>query len=319
MDEQLKTASEKALTRCMGMKPGERVLVVTDTHLAELGRIFFHTARELGAESMIMEMIPRTSSGEEPPAAVAAAMKEADVVLLVTEKSLTHTRARKNANEAGARAASLPGLTADMMARTLNAEYTTIGNLSLRVSDLLTKGRTARLTSPAGTDMTFNIEGREGNPDTGFYDQKGSFGNLPAGEAYIAPMENTASGVLVIDGSMAGIGKLQESITIRVENGYAVEITGGDCAKKLKTLLEKHGREAGNIAELGIGTNHEALLTGNVLEDEKVLGTVHVALGDNHTFGGAVEVASHLDGIVLKPTLEIDGQVLLRDGKMLEK
>lgn len=317
MEKALISAAQTALLRCMGTQPGERVLIVTDTRLHELGVIFFHTAQHIGAEAMLMEMAPRLSSGAEPPEAVAAAMKEADVVLLVTEKSLSHTGARRKANEAGARVASLPGLTREMMARTLNADYEQIGSLSKKIGAYLTQGKIARLTSPAGTDLFLGLEGREGRPDTGVYQGRGMFGNLPAGEGYIAPAEGTAQGILVVDGSMAGIGKLSSPITIRIENGYGVEILGGKEAALLNALLAPHGKEGRNIGELGIGTNHQAQLTGAVLEDEKVLGTVHVALGDNHTIGGRVEVASHLDGVILSPTLEIDGHVLLKDGKMM--
>jgi leucyl aminopeptidase (aminopeptidase T) len=264
-----------------------------------------------------MEMVPRLSNGEEPPAAVAAAMQEADVVLLVTEKSLSHTRARRKANEQGARIASLPGLTREMMARALNADYEQIGILSKSISDLLTKGRRARLTTPAGTDLFFDLTGREGRPDTGVYRDQGMFGNLPAGEAYIAPVEGTTQGILVVDGSMAGIGKLKHPITIHIQDGYADEILGGEEAEQLNALLQPHGKKGRNIAELGIGTNQQALLTGEVLEDEKILGTVHVALGDNHTIGGIVEVPSHLDGVILSPTLEIDGKIIMAEGRLL--
>jgi len=301
----------------MGTKPGERVLIVTDTILQDLGKIFFQQAKNLETEAMLMEMVPRLSNGEEPPAAVAAAMQEADVVLLVTEKSLSHTRARRKANEQGARIASLPGLTREMMARALNADYEQIGILSESISDLLTKGRRARLTTPAGTDLLFDLTGREGHPDTGVYRDQGMFGNLPAGEAYIAPVEGTTQGILVVDGSMAGIGKLKHPITIHIQDGYADEILGGEEAEQLNALLQPHGKKGRNIAELGIGTNQQALLTGEVLEDEKILGTVHVALGDNHTIGGIVEVPSHLDGVILSPTLEIDGKIIMAEGRLL--
>jgi len=317
MEKKLTAAAETALLHCMGASAEERVLIVTDSILHDLGYIFFQTAQNIGAEAMLMEMMPRLSSGEEPPLAVAAGMKEADVVLMVTEKSLSHTRARRAANEAGARVASLPGLTQDMMARALNADYAEIGRLSQAICVSLTQGKSARLTTPAGTDLFFGLEGREGHPDTGLYQRKGMFGNLPAGEAYIAPLEETAQGVLVVDGSMAGIGRIESPITIYIEKGYAVEIKGGEEAALLNALLEPHGKKGRNIAELGIGTNHQARLTGAVLEDEKILGTVHVALGDNHTIGGLVEVSSHLDGVILSPTLEIDGHIILKDGKML--
>ncbi|HHT64149.1 MAG: aminopeptidase [Bacillota bacterium] len=315
MESKLIAAAKTALLDCMGMEPAEKVLIVTDTELRELGEIFFNQARDFGGEAILTEMLPRKSNGEEPPAPVAAAMKEADVVLLVTKKSLSHTQARKEANKAGARIASLPGLTRDMMARALNADYEQIETLSKSVSRLLSQGKKARLTTPAGTDLILDLSGREGHPDTGFYREKGMFGNLPAGEAYIAPLENTAQGVLVVDGSMAGIGRIKHPITIHIRNGYAEEINGGEEAAILNSLLAPHGKAGRNIAELGIGTNPHAELTGEVLEDEKILGTVHVALGDNHTIGGIVEVSSHLDGVVLSPTLEIDGLLIIKDGK----
>jgi leucyl aminopeptidase (aminopeptidase T) len=274
MEKKLTAAAKTALLDCMGTKPGERVLIVTDTILQELGKIFFDEARKLGAEAMFLEMIPRSSSGEEPPAAVSAAMKEADVVLLATKQSLSHTGARRKANEAGARIASLPGLTRDMMARALNADYDQIGALSKTISEILTKGKRARLTTASGTDLLFDLTGRVGHPDTGVYKNKGMFGNLPAGEAYIAPLENTAQGILVVDGSMTGIGKLNHPITIQIKEGYAEEILGGEEAALLNTLLKPHGKKGRNVAELGIGTNQQAMLTGEVLEDEKIFGHI---------------------------------------------
>jgi leucyl aminopeptidase (aminopeptidase T) len=243
-------------------------------------------------------------------------MLEADVVLMATSKSLSHTRARKEANNRGARVASLPGLTEEVMARTLSSGYGHIADLCRLYAAKITGAREVRITTAKGTDLIFSLEGRMGVADTGLLHAPGAFGNLPAGEAYIAPLEGTAQGILVVDGSMAGVGLIQEPIKIKVENGLATEITGGEEAKKLNALMEKHGQKARNIAELGIGLNDQAKITGVVLEDEKALGTIHIALGDNSTFGGTVEVDSHLDGIVLNPTVTVDGEVIIENGKL---
>ena len=164
-----------------------------------------------------------------------------------------------------------------------------------------------------------SLGGREGHADTGILHEPGSFGNLPAGEAYIAPMEGTVEGIMVVDGAMPPMGLLDEPITIVVEKGFATEITGGEGAQMLLDAVAPHGQDALNIAELGIGTNEAAgsPLTGNTLEDEKALGTVHFALGDSASIGGKVNVASHIDGIILNPTLEIDGKTILEHGKLL--
>jgi len=82
-------------------------------------------------------------------------------------------------------------------------------------------------------------------------------------------------------------------------------------------ILNKYGKKAKNIAEFGIGTNDQAIITGFTLEDEKVMGTVHIAVGDNSSFGGKVEVNSHLDGIINKPILFIDGEKIIYSGKLL--
>ena len=250
--------------------------------------------------------------------AISEAMKAAAVVVAATSKSLSHTKARRDACQRGTRVASLPGITGEMLARTMAADYEKIADLSKKIAAILTKGKEARLTTPAGTDLTMSLVGRTAEPDTGMLQQQGSFGNLPAGEAYIAPLEGTTNGVLVIDGSMSGIGHLKgKAIHITVEGGYATNFQGSPEAQTLNELLKPLGKEAYNIAELGIGTNDKAIITGKVLEDEKVLGTVHVALGNSISFGGKVDVPIHLDGILLKPTLTVDGIEVLRDGKMM--
>lgn len=314
----LQLGAKVALDVCLGVKQGEQVLVVADEGTRAVGHVLWEQAAALGAEAIYLEMLPRQVNGEEPPLAVAEAMKQAAVVVAATSKSLSHTKARREANQRATRVASLPGITGEMLARTMTADYQKIAELSKKIADILSKGKEARITTPAGTDLTMSLLGRTAEPDTGMLQQQGSFGNLPAGEAYIAPLEETSNGLLVIDGSMAGVGHLQgKAIRITVENGYATSFEGCPEAQTLDQLLRPLGKEAYNIAELGIGTNDKAIITGKVLEDEKVLGTVHVALGNSVSFGGKVDVPIHLDGILLKPTLTVDGIEILSDGKMM--
>ena len=215
-----------------------------------------------------------------------------------TSKSLSHTRARREANQNGTGGATLPGITEETMQRTLVANYWKIRERSIKYAEILNEGKRIRLITDAGTNITLSIEGRRACADTGIYTEPGSFGNLPAGEAYIAPVEGTTEGIIVIDGSMAGVGVLDEPIILRVEKGYVSEISGGKSTNILENILNKYGKETKNIVELGIGTNDQAIITGFTLEDEKVMGTVHIAVGDNSSFGGKIEVNSHLDGII---------------------
>jgi leucyl aminopeptidase (aminopeptidase T) len=313
MEELLKSA-KIAVHNCMGVKKGENVLIITDEPLRKIGQALWKAAKEIAGEVMLLEIISRTSNGEEPPPMVADFMKRFDVVLIPTSRSMTHTKARRDACEAGARVATLPGITEDSMKRTLSADYNKIAERSLKLAKILSGKKEAKVKTPSGTDITMKIEGRTWEPDTGLYHKPGEFGNLPAGEVYIAPLEGTANGVIIVDGAMAGVGVIKKSIKLLVKDGFVTEISGDKSAKDLEKAIEPFGKPARNIAELGIGTNDKARIIGNVLEDEKVMGTVHMAIGDNKSMGGQVSVQSHLDGILLKPTLEIDGQVIMKDG-----
>ncbi len=312
--EELFNSAKIAVHNCMGVKKGENVLIITDEPLRKIGLSLWLAAKEIAGEAMLLEITPRISNGEEPPPSVAEFMKKFDVILIPTSRSMTHTKARRDACQAGARVATLPGITEDSMKRTLSADYNKIAQRSQKLMKALSGKKEARVKAIAGTDITLSLEGRTWNTDTGLYHQPGSYGNLPAGEVFIAPLEGTANGTIVVDGAMAGVGVVKKPIKLVVRDGYVTEITGDNSAKNLEKSIEKFGKPARNIAELGIGTNDKAKIIGMVLEDEKVMGTVHMAIGDNKSMGGEVSVQSHLDGILLKPTLEIDGEVIMKDG-----
>lgn len=315
--EGLAKSATIALRDCMQAKQGEEVLIVTDDAKLDIGSALYDAAKDLGCKPALMIMPPRSRNGEEPPTCVAEAMKHADIVLCPTSKSLSHTDARQNACINGARIATLPGITEDCMARTLGADYAAIKARTERLVEAFNSSETIRITAPAGTDVTMSVKGRHFGPDTGVITEKGDFGNLPAGEAYIAPLEGTAQGVVVIDGAMAGYGVPKVPIVMEIIGGFATKITGPEDIDRLNAMLDPLGMPARNIAELGIGTNDKAIITGLVLEDEKVMGTIHIAIGDNSHMGGVVSVSSHLDGIVKSPTVWADGRLIMKDGEFM--
>lgn len=316
MDE-LKSGVEQVLYKCMGIKEGEELLIVTDDKTASLGDLFYDVALSQGLQAESLQYPALTMDGMEPPCDVADALLNSDVAILITSTSLTHTRARKAASDKGVRIASLPGFTEEMLKAPMMVDYDAMTVLSQKVAKLLTAAKKARITTKAGTDLSMSLESRAGEDDCGIYDTPGAFGNLPAGEAYIAPLEGTANGSLVYDASMGGVGLLTEPIRVTVKDGWAVKVEGGEEAKRLQAILDKAGKNGTNIAELGIGTNEGARVTGSVLEDEKVLGTVHIALGDNANFGGKVDADCHLDGILSAPNLYLDDELVMKDGQWI--
>ena len=312
MKEQLIEISQNVLTKCLGLKKNETFLVVTDDVKKDLAEYLYEAGRLLGAESMLMVMKERKKSGEEPPAAVATAMKQSNVVLCITEHSLTHTEARKKAAASGTRLATMPGITEDMFLEgAISADYSEVKIITDRVTDILREGKLVRIEKD-GYTLSFSISGRDGIPSTGMYVNAGESGNLPSGEAYIAPVEGTANGQILIDGSIAGIGKLQSPVLLSIENGRIVEGQGEEGAKLLEILGETDGRLLG---EFGIGTNNKARITGVVLEDEKVYGTIHLAFGSNNTFGGTISAGVHIDGVVKQPDVYIDEVMLMKKGE----
>ena len=315
--KELREAARVALTDCIAAKQGENVVVICDEPLRGIGQAFWEMARDLGTDAIFCEIIPRKTNGEEPPRAVAALLRDCDVFVIPTSRSLSHTDARRKACANGARGVTLPGIIEDSLKRMIKSDYRKIEERTKRVASLVNGKATARVTTRLGTDITMSIRGRECHADTGIVTTPGAFSNLPAGEAYLAPVEGTANGRMVIDGSCAGVGVVTDPITIEVLEGFAASITGGRGAEGLLGLIAEFGKEARNIAELGIGTNDAARLSGSILEDEKVMGTVHIALGDNISMGGKVSVPSHLDLIIKGPTLVIDGKELIKDGTLL--
>ena len=314
----LKDAAMNTMAGCMAIKKGESVLVICDEPERRIGLRVWEAAKELGPRPCSWRLSPAARTARNRPLQPWRLHEIRGCALCPTSRSLTHTDARRAATDAGVRAATLPGITEDCMVRTLTADYTKIAERSVRMAEVLSAGKKARVTSPAGTNIEFSIEGRTAHADTGLVHKPGDMSNLPAGEAYLAPVEGTANGVIIFEAAVAGLGKLgKETIRIKVEDGYAAEITGGGPAAKLNSILEPHGKDAYNIAELGVGTNDKAIISGMILEDEKILGTVHMALGDNKSMGGTVGVSSHIDGLITRPTVLIDGREIMKDGRLL--
>ena len=298
------------------MAPDEEVLVVCNPVTEELGALIRIVAQGEGADATLAVIAERDSHAAEPPATVAAAMLAADVVIAPTLQSLSHTAARKAASEAGVRIGTMPGVTEEMLARVMGADMDALRRRGEAICALLDGGAEARITCANGSDLRLGLETRRSIVDAGDLSAPGAFGNLPCGEGFIAPLEGTGEGTLVVDGSIAGVGLLEDAVPLTVRDGHLTDAVGA-AGETLLELLTAHGPDGTNVAELGIGTNEEAILTGNILEDEKILGTAHVAFGASAAIGGTVQVPVHLDCVVLEPTVEIDGEPLVRDGELL--
>jgi aminopeptidase len=313
MDD-LDRAVRAVVRECLGVKGGEEVLVVADPVTRRIGERLRDEAGEAGGEAVLTVISERPSHGAEPPRSIAEAMAASDVLLAPTVQSLSHTAARKRATDNGARAATLPGVTEEMLARAMSADMEGLRRKGHAVAAALDAASEARITDANGTDLVLDLSGRDAIPDAGELTEPGAFGNLPCGEGFISPVGG--DGTLVVDGSLAGIGRVEEPVELVVEGGHLTSARGGQ-GMAFMDLLTAHGEDGTNVAELGIGTNEKAILTGEILEDEKIAGSCHVAFGASAGIGGTVQVPVHLDVIVMKPSVELDGEAIVRDGELL--
>ena len=207
----------------------------------------------------------------------------------------------------------MPGVTEDMLARVMAVDFDLMAGRSRQVAQLLTEADVAHLSCPRGSDFTIQLAGRTGIADDGILDQPGAFGNLPCGEGFIAPLSGAGR---IVASSLGPLGVSDEPAVITIENG---RISSAECGlgPEYIELLRAHGDPGANLAELGVGTNDRARLTGNVLEDEKILGTVHIAFGASAGIGGTVTVPIHLDVVVLDATLDVGGRRVLDEGRYI--
>jgi len=324
----------------MGLKEGERLLVVADPPTLEhwrdkdpsnlmeqlersmLARMVAEIAREAFSNS-IVDFYPYPSVGQhgkEPAEALTEKLRHAEVLIAIVNYSLSHTNARAEATNAGTRIASMPGFEARMFhpGGPMSVDYHQVAEDTEKLAQLVTAAERATVRSPGGTDISFSLAGREGGVDTGLCAEKGAWSNLPAGEAYAAPIEGTAEGVIV---AQAGwYPNLSADMVLRFEAGLVVRLEGGGkVGDKFRELLQLGSQEEvhklrRNLAELGIGTNPNAKQPDNVLEAEKIKGTVHLAIGDSSHMGGTVVADLHEDFVISQPDLLLDDRLIIEKG-----
>lgn len=320
---------ENVVHVCMGIQPGERVLLITDQALGNEQELLARTIEAAWPGELVRWTLPED---QRPLTVAPPEILDCARTFDVGIQFLSHTTTAEQpyrfslikATAEGGRMRFAVGLNIDqaIIDHELSADYEQIAAITFRLRDCLTGREKVRITSPLGTDLSFLITGRQVAVDPGVIRQPGYY-NLPAGECYIAPVEDSANGLLVVDKSFPGI-LIEEPIRLTFKKGRVVDIQGGTEAEELLRVIETGERQPDGegcrvIAELGIGTNPAARITGNVMTDEKVMGTIHIAIGHNAVapYNGKNKAPIHLDGVMGNPTLIVDGETLIDNGEYL--
>jgi 2,5-dihydroxypyridine 5,6-dioxygenase len=306
---------------CANIAAGEEIAIVTDYATVGVAEVVASAALERTDMVNLLVMPPRDIDGQEPPAAIAAAMRHADVVLTPVRQSITHTFAVRDALGAGARAVMLTQYNPSMLIRGgIDADFEAIEPLCRRVAELLAGADAVHLTTPAGTDLRLSVKGRPSNPHCGIVRGPGDVTTVPNIETSSSPVEGSAEGVIVADASIPyyGIGLLEQPVHFGVTEGQVRRIEGGRQAEFLDALLRRQkAPEVYNVAQISFGLNPHCPMEGVMLHDEGVYGTAHIGIGTSVLLGGEVKTLTHFDALMWEPTLRLDGEIVLKDGRWL--
>lgn len=317
----LMKGARRLVTVCGNLKAGEEVVIVTDFATMDVAKAVASAALEITDNVNVLVMPVRRIDGEEPPAPIAAAMKQADLLFTPVKHSITHTFAVRDALGAGARGIMLTQYNTTMLEKGgVFGDFAGIEPLCRKVGELLGSADKVHLTTPNGTNLKLSVKGRPANPHCGIVRKPGDFTTVPNIETSSSPVLGSAEGVIVADASVPyyGIGLLEEPVRFTVAGGRVTKIEGGRQAKDLDKLLAKQGApEVYNIAQISFGLNPDCPMEGVMLHDEGVYGTAHIGIGTSVLLGGEVKTLTHFDALMWMPTLELDGKVVLRDGEWL--
>jgi len=306
--------AKTAVATCMKVRKGEHVLVVSDREKKDIARAIHDASLEISPHTYFLEMEGVEKPNQEPDALVGAAMREADVVLILTENSLSHTMARKNACRSGARIATFPGIVPAVLEDGgLTADYDEVAQNVRNVHHRVRNLSSGRITTKAGTDIAMDLAGRKWiTEDTGLCHARNKFTNLPAGEIFISPVEDSINGTLVIDGSFQH--ELVEPTSLEIVDGEVTDVKGDSKVEAFFSSLKGRDRYVGTI---GFGLNPRSTIKGVLLEDEKTLGSAHIIFGENISSGGVRRSPIRAHSVIRDVSLQMDDTFIIDEGKII--
>jgi aminopeptidase len=309
----LDSAADRAINQALRLKPGEKFLLVTDKQKLEIAEALACHAKLAGAETTTYLMTETLRPITGPTRQFKELIRAASATAYLLEGRFAEKPFRGFMVSEGAkhgRICMMPGLTRDMMERLVNIDFSEMDRFTKKVMRAMKDAEDVIVENPAGTRIAFSVKGRAWHNDNGNISRKGRHGNLPAGECYTAPVEETFSGKVVISLIDDKLGR--GAMTFK--HGRLVDFEGRGIAEVIQTIgPDATGRI---IGEFGIGTNKGARICPNMLEAEKAFGTVHFAIGDSYGIGKN-RSKFHFDALVDEVTIKAKGRTIARNGKFL--
>jgi len=309
-------AARIVLQNCLKLKRKESLLLVSDGTSPEFCKTILQISQKLKIESALLELSLNCQYHQEPPDFVAEMIALPNGLILLTRYPLSRSKACKLASEAQTRILSFVNTEPEMLKRIVETNYLKVDSITQKLAEIVTIGRNLRLISKSGSDFKLSLARIQGQASTGIISNPGQNTSLPAGEAYFIPKMNSGDGLLVLDGSMEFIGDLKAPIRLKIEKGVIKRIYGDNEAEQLRKQIKRFGSKARQIIGFGMGTNESAKLGVSLHEDKKVLGTVHISIGNRAVFDKSGRLPNRIDAIIPEPTVVIDGKTIIEDGNL---
>lgn len=317
------TRHAKKIIDLARVQKGDKVLILSDYKTAKVGQLL--ALQVYNADALpILTIIPPLPVETPPPDPVSEMGLQVDAVIAALSTNIAHSSLRVEALKKGIKVAIIPQLDEKFLANeAFDADFHALRPKLEKMAELVTSARVARVTTAKGTDLTLGIEGRKAQAFHGFA-ENGMLSSPPNVEVNCGPVEGTAEGKFIADVALDilppeyGFVLVSEPIEVVVHKGFATEIKGGREAKALREVLESTGDpNVYNIAELGIGMNPRCKPDGRPLMNEGTLGNIHIGIGTSEYFpGGKIRAAAHLDLVMSRATLELDGKTVMKDGQL---
>ncbi|WP_419766206.1 MAG: aminopeptidase [Arcobacter sp.] len=315
MEEIILKNIDLLIKKYFSISKNDKVLILFDKTKYELALIFRFAIIQTNDNVIISEIDSGSVHGETKISNAAYSMMlDSDIIISLVQYSIAHTKERYNITKLGKRFVSMPDYSINLLARDcFDLDFNKIVKKQNKLASILQNSNSVKIKTKMGTDITFDISNRVSNNCPGFINKSFLLASPPDFEVNIAIKEDDTNGILVVDGSIPynGFGVLSKPIKLEIRNGRVIKCND----KKLMELFNKYGEKAKIPAELGFGFNYKAKLSGFMLEDEGCYNTFHIGFGSNSTIGGENIIKFHLDTIVLNPSVEISGKLIINEGK----
>lgn len=316
----LSKGTEKIINMCLSIKKGENLLIVADSPNLNVGMSLARAGKKAGAEISLILFEPRAAHAEDPPKTVIAAMQSADAAVLATSFSLSSSNARREANKCGTRIISIPGCCEDLFtSEAIKADFHFLENIVQRVGHVISEAKEIHVTTKLGTEIYVKLCGRKSVNQTALALKPGSWAPAPNIETAIGPCIDGVNGIFVVDGCIIPGGVPKKPVKIFIHNGKITKIEGSDDANKFKKLLKSfNNTNMYQIVEVGIGLNPKAKIGKNFMaEDESQFGTLHLGIGEGHTFGLPISAPAHFDVVIRNPKIMVNGQLIFMNEELV--